>query len=337
MKRISKATIMAAGLMLVFTCPARAALTLKDVFPDEADPFVGNYIGRWSEKEEVNPDVAAQVIALGGDTYRIVITNKIDMRCPILGEAEVKPKRGVLEFDTGNIRGRTDGKTMTGGRTEEMTFSMKKTEVKSPTLGLEAPEGAVVLFDGSNLDAWQGTEGWKILDDGTLLVTPEGDYLVSKASYTDVHLHVEFRTPYSPAARGQTRGNSGVFLQGTYEVQILDTFGLPGYYDECGALYKLSAPHVNACRPPLQWQTYDIYYRAPRYDSSGSLTEYGRMTVHQNGVLIHSNQQLTWITEWKEEGRLAPPPREPGPIKLQGHNNFIEFRNIWVVDQSGQN
>jgi len=135
-----------------------------------------------------------------------------------------------------------------------------------------------------------------------------------------------------PSARGQQRGNSGVFFQSTYEVQILDSYGLEGYYNECGALYKVAAPKVNACAPPLQWQTYDIIYRAPRHDANGKLVEFPRMTVRHNGVLIHNDQEMPWRTDWKEEGRLKPAPTEPGNIKMQAHGNYVQFRNIWAVD-----
>lgn len=318
-------------LVLLVHVSAVAAPSAQDVFPEQPDPFTGDYAGRWDPAEEVNPEIAAQIIPLGRDTYRIRVVNKLDMRCPIIAQAEVKPEGGKLSFKDGSFQGETDGQTFTGTRGKR-SFSMTRIDRESPTLGAAPPENAVVLFDGSGLDAWNGTEGWSVLDNGVLMVTPEGDYLESKGTWKDVQLHLEFRLPYMPSARGQGRGNSGVFLQGKYEVQILDSYGLEGYYDECGALYKLSAPHVNACHPPLEWQTYDITYRAPRYDDAGNLVENGRMTVLHNGVLIHNDQELKWLTEWKEEGRLKPAPRDPGPIKLQGHDNFVQFRNIWLVE-----
>jgi hypothetical protein len=313
--------------------PALAEMTLEEMYPSKADRFMGNYVGRWSEKEDVNPEIAAQVYPLGNDLYRIRIMNKLDMRCPILLDVEASPKRGKLEFDVNGFTGSTDGEKFSGAR-GELTYAMERANITSPTMRARPPEGAVVLFDGTNLDAWTGTEGWQIQDDGTLLVTPDGEYLVSKGTWTDVQLHVEFRLPFMPLSRGQGRGNSGVFFQDEYEVQVLDSFGLDGLYDECGALYKLSAPHVNACRPSLQWQTYDIYYRAARFDPNGNVQEYGRITVYHNSVLIHSNQELTWRTGWKEVDRLVPPPNGPGHVKLQGHNNFVQYRNIWLVDQS---
>lgn len=328
----SKRPVIILAVLLVsgWTMQAHAAPAVEDVFPEQSDPFMGEYVGRWDASEDVNPEIAAQVVPLGKDMYRILVVNKLDMRCPPLAEVEVSPKKGALTFEDGSLHGTTDGNTFTGGRGKR-TFSMTRTNRQSPNMGLAPPENAVVLFDGSGLDAWTDTKGWVVLDNGVLMVTPDADYLVSKGTWRDVKLHVEFRLPYMPLSRGQGRGNSGVFVQDKYEVQVLDSFGLDGYYDECGALYKLSAPHVNACYPPLQWQTYDITYRAPRYDDAGKLLENGRMTVLHNGVLIHNEQELKWPTEWKEEGRLKPPPREPGHVKLQGHDNFVQFRNIWLV------
>ncbi len=123
-----------------------------------------------------------------------------------------------------------------------------------------------------------------------------------------------------------------MFLQDTYEVQILDSFGLEGYCNECGALYKVAAPMVNACRPPLDWQAYDIEYRAPRFDGAGNLSANPVMTVRHNGVLIHNAQEMPWLTGWKEKDRLKPPPGEALPIRLQSHHNYMQFRNIWLVE-----
>lgn len=313
--------------------PLFAALTVEEQFPAAPDPFLGDWVGRWSAEEDIDPDIAAQVFPLGRDRYQINIVPKLDMRCPPLLVLEVEKTGDTLAFKDGGYFGEFRGDTCTGGRRAGgATFEMKKVTRLSPTLGEKAPEGAVVLFDGANLDQWQPAEGWEILPDGALMVTPDGKDLKTKAAFADARLHIEFRTPLLPSARGQQRGNSGVFLQDAYEVQILDSYGLDGFYNECGALYKVSAPHVNACAPPVQWQTFDITYRAPRYDAEGKLVEYPRMTVYHNGVLIHNDQEMRWRTDWKEKDRLQPPPTEPGPIRLQAHHNYVQFRNIWIVD-----
>lgn len=315
---------------VLFALPACSDIGHEKYYPAEADAFMGNWYGRWNEEEDVDPDVAAQVIPLGGDEYRIIIKAKLDMRSPPKVDVTAKASRGRLRFDDHGYFGEIDGDRFTGGRGSKARFAMRRVDMASPTLGVPAPEGADVLFDGTDLSAWQGGE-WYVLDGGVMMVKPGTGDVHSKKSYRDVRMHVEFRTPLMPRAHGQQRGNSGVFLQDTYEVQVLDSFGLEGYYDECGALYKVSAPKVNACRPPLQWQTYDITYHAPRYDDAGELVQDPHMTVYHNGVLIQKDQPMPWITGWKEEDRLAPPPKDPGPIKLQDHGNYVQYRNIWVL------
>ena len=324
--------VMAPALVLAFAATGFAARDFEEVYPQQADPLVGNYEGRWSDEEDVDPEAAAQVVPLGRDHYRVILLTKLDMRCPPKLDIEVRGRDGVIEFDEGGYHGKIENGVFTGGAGRRKTFEMRKVVHQSPTLGAEPPEGAVVLFDGSGFDAWTGTNGWKVLDGGVALLTPDGDNLKSKQKFKDVRLHVEFRLPCIPRARGQQRGNSGVFLQDTYEVQVLDSYGLEGYYNECGALYKVAAPKVNACRPPLQWQTYDIDYHAPRYDGDGNLVDNPVMTVRHNGVLIHNAQEMPWITAWKEKDRLKAPPSEPLPIRLEAHHNYMQYRNIWVVE-----
>ncbi len=311
---------------------AAGAEEWREYFPENPDPLMGWYEGRWVTGEEVDPEIAAFVIPMGRERYQIKMQTKLFHRPPPTLILDVRSDDGKIEFEERPYRAVVDGETFTGDRARgEARFEMKKVEHLSPTLGMEPPEGAVVLFDGSGFDAWQPAEGWELLGNDTAMVTPDGDYLVSKETFTDLKLHIEFRTPYMPGSRGQSRGNSGLFIHDVYEVQILDTFGLEGFYNECGALYKLSAPRVNACAPPLQWQTYDIEYTAPRWSGGGELLANGRMTVHHNGVLIQNDVELKYITAWTEEERMSDPPREPGAIKLQAHDNYVQFRNIWVV------
>jgi hypothetical protein len=159
------------------------------------------------------------------------------------------------------------------------------------------------------------------------MVTVGGD-IYTKRKFSDFQLHVEFRVPYMPEARGQGRGNSGVFLQGRYEIQVLDSFGIadPGTGD-CGAVYGQAAPLVNATKPPLQWQTYDITFRAARSDSSGKVTEPARVTIQQNGITVQNNQVLSGVTGGPMDDKVG----EPGPIRLQFHGNTVAYRNIWVL------
>lgn len=323
-----------ACLALLLTLPA-CAEGMQDYFPAQPDPLQGNYVGRWSAQEDVDPDIAAQVVALGKGKYNVIITAKLHMRAPHKAVAEVEAKNGKLTFEADGLIGECDGKIFNGSRRgTDRTFTMQRYLHASPTLGAAPPPGAVVLFDGKGLDAWNGTAGWEVLPEGILLATPKSKYLESKQLVKDCTLHIEFRTPLMPSSRGQARGNSGVFFQAEFECQVLDSFGLPGFYDECGALYKVSPPKVNACLPPLEWQTYDIEYRAPRFDEAGKQTAFARITVRHNGILIHDNQELPQLTSWKEKERLGPHPKEAGPIKLQGHGNYVQYRNIWLVPAS---
>ncbi len=190
----------------------------------------------------------------------------------------------------------------------------------SKTMGAEPPEGAVVLFDGTSADAWINGK----VEDGLL---PNTD-IKTKQTFGSYQLHLEFRTPYKPYARGQARGNSGVYHQGRYETQVLDSFGLEGRMNEAGGIYTIADSRINMCLPPLTWQTYDVDFTAAKFDESGQKTANARMTVRLNGVVIHDNQELPQGTKGgplKEEGP------EPGPIFIQHHGNPVYYRNIWIV------
>ncbi|NLN92286.1 MAG: DUF1080 domain-containing protein [Candidatus Hydrogenedens sp.] len=329
------ALIIVGGLViLALLCPvllAREARRAADFYPAEKDPFMGNWTGRWTDDEDVDPDISAQIIATGRNQYTLRLASRLFMRSPVLATLEGRAKNGVLEFTDKNYRIKIEDGILTGRRSSgSSSFSMKPYTLEVSALGKPAPEGAEVLFDGIGFDAFTGADGWEIVDDA-MMVLPGTDDLESRNHYLDAQLHVEFRLPFQPKERGQSRGNSGVFLQGTYEVQILDSFGLEGTYDECGALYKLSAPQINACLPPGEWQSYDIHFTAARFAEDGTLTANPRMTVYQNGFLIHNDQELTWITAWKEKERLQPPPTEAGPVILQSHrSHYVQFRNVWI-------
>lgn len=230
----------------------------------------------------------------------------------------------------------------------------------TPSAPVPNSAGLVRLFDGTPESlAKNWTQGGKAptwtIENGAMTST-KGD-IATKEKYTDYQLHVEFRVPYMPDKKGQARGNSGVFMQGRYEIQVLDSYGIhePGSGD-CGAVYHQYAPLVNACKPPLQWQTYDIAYRAPRFDpSTHAMTEPARVTVFQNGLLVQNDQIIngpTHITRPKkpaatdaakpadskttqETKPAETPPAEdystPGPIRLQFHGNTVAYRNIWII------
>ena len=196
------------------------------------------------------------------------------------------------------------------------------------------PSDAVLLFDGKSLDGWTKRDGkspahWKLMDNGAVQVAGGGD-IISKQKFGGAFkLHVEFRVPYEPQGKGQGRGNSGVYVQGRYEVQILDSYGLKSKNNDCGAIYEVAAPKVNACKAPSVWQTYDIEFTSPKFEN-GKKTEPARMTVHHNGVKIHDDVP---IPVDNTRAGLGGDPSTPGPILLQDHGHPVQFRNIWLVKQ----
>ena len=159
----------------------------------------------------------------------------------------------------------------------------------------------------------------------------KGHAVKSRRSFKDARLHLEFRLPLMPISGGQKRSNSGLFIHG-YEIQILDSFGLEGYNNECGAFYKYKAPSVNKCAPPLQWQTYDVEYRAARFDKAGKVVEWPRFTVTHNGQVIHRDLEMTQVSHNKQ-GEMTHPAKEALPLSLQFHGARVQFRNIWVEEK----
>ncbi len=202
----------------------------------------------------------------------------------------------------------------------------------SPTV--KAPEGAVILFDGKDFSNWVKKNGkdevkWGLKDGAMEGVKGHGDIMTKDAFGGKFKLHVEFRVPYEPKASGQGRGNSGIYVQGRYEVQVLDSYGLKSGKNDCGAIYGIAAPSVNACKAPTVWQTYDIEFTAPKVEN-GKKTEPARMTVHHNGVKIHDNVAITSDNTTAGAGGDIS---KPGPILLQDHGHPVQYRNIWLLKQ----
>lgn len=262
--------------------------------------------------------LGGDIIALGDGNFRLVLHKGglpgAGWDASAKTEVEAKRDGDVVRFkDVAELK----GGVLTVGAT-----SLKRIERHSPTEGAKAPAGAVILFDGSNADAWNGGH----LDERKLLAAGT----TSKQAFQSFTLHLEFLLPFKPLGRGQGRANSGVYVQNRYEVQVLDSFGLKGLDNECGGVYQNSAPKVNMCFPPLQWQTYDIEFTAAKFDANGKKTDNAILTVKHNGVIVQDKLSLKGATPG---GGFKTEVPAPGPFQLQGHGNPVYYRNAWVVEQ----
>lgn len=194
------------------------------------------------------------------------------------------------------------------------------------------PGDAIVLFDGTDLSQWQdkktgGPVPWRV-EQGVAISAK--DDIETTNQFGDMQLHLEFREPVLQGREGQDRGNSGVFLMGRYEIQVLDCYHSQTYADGAtGGIYGQHPPLVNACRPPGQWQTYDMVFNVPHFDDAGHLVTPAYVTVIQNGVVVQNHQAIRGDTNWRVPGTYTP-VGPVGPLALQYHNNSVAFRNIWV-------
>ncbi len=267
--------------------------------------------------------LGVQVIALGGGAFRVCI------------EAGGLPGAGWDGMGKVQLEGKTEGgKVAVNGKgwnvtvdesgvtaiddTDKRTVKLKKVLRQSPTMGAKPPEGAIVLFDGSNVDAWNGS-----MDERKLLKYGA----TTKQKFTSFTLHLEFMLPFKPYGRGQDRGNSGLYIQERYECQVLDSFGLNGENNECGGIYTIAKPRVNMCFPPLSWQTYDVDFTAASW-ADGKKTTNAKATIRHNGVIIHQDQDLP-----KNTGGGKDENAEPGGLHLQDHGNPTFYRNIWLLEK----
>jgi hypothetical protein len=198
-------------------------------------------------------------------------------------------------------------------------------------VGLEPPTNALVLFDGRGLEQWCDADGgaarW-IVEGDELLVAPGAGDLFTRRDFCDFQLHLEFWLPHMPQASGQDRANSGVYLQGRYELQLLDSFGMEPTDDGCGALYRTAPPLWNACRRPEVWQSLDVAFCCAGDDADAAARgrPRPRLTVFLNGILIHNNLAIPGPTAGAMTSDDAG-----GPIRLQDHGSAVRFRNVWVV------
>jgi hypothetical protein len=313
--------------------PNAAYTSEKEAGPDFA--IQGEYVGDVELANGEKHKVGAQVIALGGGKFRVKFHlgglpgAGWDGRITRLADAQTKDGKAVFvgkltdpagEEPAKDIKGNISGGVLTV-EVDERTSTFNRLVRTSPTVGAKAPQGAIVLFDGTSAQEWK--DG-KIVE-GNLL----NNGIYSKRPFKDFKAHLEFRLPFMPYARDQGRANSGFYPQGhNYEVQILDSFGLDGKNNECGGLYTLRAPGVNMCFPPLSWQTYDIEFKSARFGPDGKKTADAVITVVHNGVTVHDHVSIPMCTE--DHNRKIED--KAGPIHLQNHGNPVYFRNIWVVE-----
>lgn len=297
-------------------------LVMPEAFlePEEAGPdyaVQGEYAARGAP-------IGVQVIALGGGSFLGVFYSGGLPGTGFDGEQRIersgRSEGTAVEFE-GDPPARIENGSLLVSPAEGPAFTLARVERESPTLGRRAPPGAIVVFDGT------GTENV----DGRM---DERGYLqagaTSHAKFHDATVHLEFRTPFEPEGEAQFRGNSGVYLQNRYEVQILDSFGLAPADDLCGGIYEVSAPSLNMALPPLRWQTYDIDFTAARFDDDGRKRSPARITVRLNGIVIQDDVEIPDRTGLGDEESS-----EPGPLYLQDHWNPVVFRNVWILPTGG--
>jgi hypothetical protein len=341
---VTCASLLALGGMTWAAAPAAKKPAVKKpalkayTDPQQVDAdfkFQGEYTGQVAGPDGSQAKLGAQVRALSGGAFRTVFFpgglpgdgwdgRTIVQKSPSTDAAV--PADAKLEGDKLTIdhvyRATGDGRTLVGQTDRGMKFTLTKVVRRSPTLGAKPPAGAIVLFDGSGTEEWsQGAS-----------MTPEkllNFGVVTRRKFQDFAIHLEFMISYVPQTQGiGQRPNSGVYLQQRYEIQILDSFGVTMGKHDCGVLYAQMVPAVNMCYPPLAWQTYDIDFRAARYDASGKKTQLARCTVKFNGVVIIDNVEILHSTP----GGISESP-QPGAIHLQHHGLPVFFRNIWIQEK----
>jgi len=319
------------GLTAVLACFA--------VVAEDDDHVMGVYEGGFDD-DGGNLTLRAQVVGEGKFQFRAVLfvgspgqaEERVEIKgkgrdgaASLSGDVQVNLLGGQTAV-SGEIRDQVFKGTMKAGR-KTSSFTLRRVFPEPPTRGMAPPDGAIVLYSGGDPAAnWvRVPEAWCAEEDGSMAVC--GSNLMTRQPLGSGTYHLEFMTPYMPTERYQGRGNSGVYILGRYEVQVLDSFGTPPAWDLCGGIYKQAVPLVDAVLPPLQWQTYDITFAAPQFDEKGNKTANARITVVHNGKVIHDNLELTGPTP----GGLGDNEVTEAPLMLQDHGNRVKYRNIWYV------
>ncbi|HSY20409.1 MAG TPA: DUF1080 domain-containing protein [Candidatus Acidoferrales bacterium] len=295
--------------------------------PTKADPLMGDWQGK--------NGIVAQVFPTADGKYQANLLMAFDAESNVVAVLQGTAADGVITFSADGWSGTIKDSHFTGSKGDRK-FDLQHIVRVSPTEGAKPPAGAIVLFDGSNQDAWakksgkdwlteDGPSKWKLVEGGAMEVVPDTDCIITHKKFGDCHVHVEFRTLGLPS-------NSGVFLEDRYEANINETYGRltgtpNGGFDNCTDKVE---PRIRPCFPPLAWQTFDIDFTAPKFDAGGNKTASARATVLFNGVKIYDNQELD--LPHGAASRMGEAPT--GPLMLQEHGMPVQFRNIWLVEKT---
>lgn len=295
--------------------------------PDDSKTWTDPEVARREDPDFViqgeyrDETMGAQVVALGGGKFEVYV---LEGGLPGAGwepgksRIQLKGEKGQFGDAASKTTATLENAVLTVMKADGTKQELKRIERQSPTLQALPPGNAIVL----SADKWENAKE----ENGLLMANAS----TTRSRFSSYTLHLEFRTPYKPHARGQKRGNSGVYHSGRWETQVLDSFGLKGEQNECGGLYSIAKPRLNMCLPPLTWQTYDVEFTAAKFGAAGTRTAWPRLTVRLNGVLIHDNVELN--KDFTTSAPLSTPLTSPeGPIHLQQHDNPVAFRNIWIV------
>lgn len=334
------AVLLAGWTMAAVALGASGEEILKDPRLSAEDPFMGEYLGSGLISSAGSPMAVEAKVWPVKEGYRAALMSPPCTRGPtktrIDLQGAVQGGKLVLAGKAGDAEWKAEvaEKELTAKSSQGGNFNLSYSVRRPTTLGQEPPKGAMVLLpfeEGKppSLNEWTN-QTWQALPDGSM-VKGKGNTSTRRA-FGDVRLHLEFSIPYEPNAGGQGRGNSGVYLQGRYEVQVLDSFGLVPAKGDCGAIYGIAVPKINACLPPLAWQTYDITFRALWPKAGGKDWEPAVMTIRHNGILIHKNQPVPRTTT----AGVGGGPRERTPLMLQDHGHLVRYRNIWLLEGTGE-
>ncbi|MDX1953809.1 MAG: DUF1080 domain-containing protein [Verrucomicrobiota bacterium] len=313
-----------------------ASVVLHLAAADNSQSVTGIYEGFWSGANGARGRITSQVRIVGQDKYDGFITfdRSRQLVAAVKMASRDKSESGAIPFLGGGIKSTFNGDLLpemvahieikngklTGtfkGELGEGTFEAEKIKKQSPTLGAKPPQKGKMIFDGKDTSQFESFP-WKLTEEGAMRV--QGGDIHAKDILDSFRLHLEFRTPLMSEAQGQARGNSGVYLQSKYEVQVLDSFGLfPLQNNDCGGIYQIAAPPVNACLPPGEWQTYDITYLQGNPPM---------ISVVQNGIQIIDKVKIP--EKFLKDGTTAASRDRKNFLKLQDHGNPVEYRNIWV-------